>query len=203
LVEKKGIDVLLDALGLLQDRGVAFRCTIVGDGPERESLERRMASLGLDGAVRMLGERNHEEIVRLMNGSDLFTLPCRVTADGDRDALPTVLLEAMAAGLTCISTPVCGVPEMIRSGETGVLVPPESAPDLADSIADLIRSPAKRQRMGVAARLRAERLFDRVQNVGILRDWLMESTCDAASGRTARQHRRSPEPVPEQVRCVR
>ena len=98
-------------------------------------------------------------------------LPARVTAGGDRDALPTVLLEAAAQGLPCVSTPVGGIPEIIRHRETGLLVPSNSPLALAQAIAELAGDAILRARLGAGARSRAKALFDLHQNVATLRGW--------------------------------
>ena len=117
-----------------------------------------------------------------MRAADLFVLPCRVAADGDRDALPTVLLEAMAAGLPCVSTPINGVPEIIEHGRTGVLVPENDPRALAAAIRSLLEDPVRRRQMGVAARIRAEERFDLRRNVAVLKSWL-EHVAASPTGR--------------------
>ena len=181
MVEKKGLDLLLEALAWLRDRGVPFRCTIVGDGPEAERLLRQREQLGLDPRVAFPGALAHEDVVRELLSGDVFVLPCRVARDGDRDALPTVLLEAMACGLPCVSTPVGGIAEIVRDPETGRLVPADSARELADAIRDLLGDAGLRERMGAAARRRAEQLFDRRHNVARLHRWFSESSRGAGS----------------------
>jgi glycosyltransferase involved in cell wall biosynthesis len=181
LVDKKGVDVLIEALALLRDAGREVSCAIAGDGPCLEGLRGRAAGRGLD-RVRFLGALPHERVVDLLREARLCVLPCRVSVDGDRDALPTVLLEAMAAGLACVSTPIGGVPEIIVPGETGLLVPPEDAAGLAAAIRRILEDGDRARRMGEAGRRRAERLFDRRRNVSTLHGWFLESI-----GRTDRE----------------
>ncbi len=175
LVEKKGLDLLLRAVAQLRGRGVGVTCTVIGEGPERPALERLRAELGLAEAVELAGCLPHEEVIERMRRAEMLVLPCRVTANGDRDALPTVLLEAMACGLACVSTPVGGVAEIIRHRETGLLVPPENPWALAAAVGELLRRPAWRRSLGEAGRRRAERLFDRRRNVARLHAWMDES----------------------------
>src|SRR5690606_14926326 len=92
--------------------------------------------------------------------ADLFVLPCRIAADGDRDGLPNVLVEAASQRLACISTAVSGVPELIDDGETGLLVPPEDPRALADAIARAVRDPDLRSRLGAAGEKRVREAFD-------------------------------------------
>src|SRR2546426_928727 len=87
--------------------------------------------------------------------ASMFCLPCRVARDGNRDGLPTVLLEAMAAGVPSVSTHVTGIPEILRDGEEGRLVPPEDPAALADSVVALLENPCERAALGRRARARA------------------------------------------------
>lgn len=183
LVEKKGADVLLRALARLRADGLPVELTLVGDGPERERCEGLVDELGLDGACRLLPLLPHEEVAACLGRADLFVLPCRIAADGDRDALPTVLLEAMAAGLPCISTPVNGVAEIVADGETGLLVPPDDDAALAAALARLAENPELRRRMGRCGRQRAERLFDVRRNAGRLHGWMEEAARGPAAPR--------------------
>jgi glycosyltransferase involved in cell wall biosynthesis len=186
LVEKKGVDLLLRAVAQLRDRGLRPSCTVIGEGPDREALERLRGELGLDEAVDLPGCLPHEAVTAQMVSSDLFVLPCRVTANGDRDALPTVLLEAMACGLACLSTPVGGVAEIIEHRRTGLLLPTENPWALAAAIEDLLSQPTRARAYGRAGRRRAEELFDRRRNVARLQGWMEE----AARGELA-----APEPA--------
>lgn len=174
LVEKKGVELLLDAIALLRKRHVNLRCTIVGDGPQAEELRRRATALRLDDTVDFLGAQTHEQVVGHLNRADLFVLPAKIAADGDRDALPTVLLEAMASGLPCLSTAVGGIPEIIAHRSTGLVVPPDNSWALAEAIAELLRNPTLCATMGRAGRRRAEKLFDRRKNVATLHRWMAE-----------------------------
>lgn len=172
LVEKKGIDTLLQAMAHLARRAdgpSGIRLEIVGDGPLRQRLHAEARELGLGDRVDWLGALPHERVLKRMRAAELFVLPCRVAANGDQDALPTVLLEAMSQGLACISTPVGGVPEIVAEGVTGVLVPPDDPAALASSIHELVTASHRRQRMGAAGHERAARLFDRRANVATLR----------------------------------
>lgn len=184
LVEKKGIDVLLDACAHLRREGLAFSLDIIGDGTLAPQLRQRAAALGLEDVVQFLGALPHEQVVAAMRACDAVALPCRIAADGDMDTLPTVLLEAMACGIPCISTPIAGVPEIIADGETGFLVASGNAHELATAMTRLISDPAARLSMGCAARQRAEQLFDIRRNVSELHGWFEEAVL-ASPMRTA------------------
>ena len=171
LVAKKGLDVLIDALAALERTGPLVVCRVLGDGPERDALVARARERSVSHRVVFEGLVAHQHVVRALAEADLFVLPARVTAGGDRDALPTVLLEAAAQGLPCVSTPVGGIPEIIRHRETGLLVPSNSPLALAQAIAELAGDAILRARLGAGARSRAKALFDLHQNVATLRGW--------------------------------
>ncbi len=175
LVPKKGFDTLLDACDILKRRGIAFRCVIVGDGSEADMLLDKRNNLGLEDAVEFLGARIHDEIIDLMGKATVLCLPCRIAEDGNRDALPTVLLEALACGLPAISTDISGIPEIIESGVNGVLVNPDDPASLADEIERLLNSADIREEYSKAGLEKARESFDIEKNVGLLRDLFVES----------------------------
>ena len=113
-----------------------------------------------------------------MHQSDVVVLPCRIATDGDQDALPTVLLEAMACGVPCVSTPVGGVPEIIIHEETGLLVNKESPEELAGAIRRLAKDAGLRHRLARASRQRAEDLFDRRRSVATLHNWIQQAAVE-------------------------
>ncbi len=168
LVEKKGFHVLIEALALLARRGLRLRCILVGDGEEQSALAAQCERLGVTG-VEFAGLRTQDEVAAWMHQAELFVLPCIVGQDGNRDALPTVLLEAQAAGLPVVSTPIGGVEEIVDHGAAGALVAAGDAAQLAETIARLWREPAVRANLAAAGRARAERLFDLATNVATLR----------------------------------
>ena len=124
LVEKKGFADLVAAAAVLARSGLSFGVDIVGEGPLQGALTDAIRGSGLERQVRLLGARPQHELVGMLAEASAVVLPCVVTSSGDRDGLPTVLLEAMAAGLPVVSTRVAGVPEIIEAGETGLLVDP-------------------------------------------------------------------------------
>jgi glycosyltransferase involved in cell wall biosynthesis len=158
-VAKKGLDTLVDALAGLPD-GLHWHWTHIGGGELHEALKAQVKRLRLDGRVTLAGTREQTEILSAYRSSDLFVLPCRVAPDGDRDGLPNVLVEAQSQGLACISTPVSAIPELIRDGVTGLLVPPNDAVTLAGTIARAMRDPSLRRRLGEAGADRVHTEFD-------------------------------------------
>jgi glycosyltransferase involved in cell wall biosynthesis len=159
LVAKKGHTHLITACHLLRQRGLSFTCTIIGGGPDEPTLRQQIQTYGLQNQVKLLGARPHPEIVAAYHQHDLFVLASVVTPDGDRDGIPVVLMEAGAVGLPLISTQVSGIPELVRHGQTGWLVPPGDTAALADAIAALDADPALRACLGQNARALVEAEF--------------------------------------------
>ncbi len=180
LVEKKGFADLVAAAGMLARSGLSFSVDIVGEGPLQGALADAIRGSGLERQVRLLGARPQHELVGMLAEASAVVLPCVVTSSGDRDGLPTVLLEAMAAGLPVVSTRVAGVPEIIEAGETGLLVDPGNPRQLADALHWLLRNPARASAMGAAGRRRARSLFDLKQNVATLVGWFRDAACLSA-----------------------
>lgn len=169
LIEKKGFGDLIDACALLRARGQRFRCVIAGGGPLLETLAGQIAALDLGEHVRLLGAVSPSEVQHWMQRASVFAAPCVVGADGDRDGLPTVLLEAMALGCPCVSTDVTGIPEVLSDGQSGLQVPQHDAAALADAMARLLVDPTLCERLARAARERIERDFDIHHNAARLR----------------------------------
>ncbi len=174
LVEKKGFADLLAAWPAVQARVPAARLVIVGDGPEREALQARARALGLGDAVCWPGALPQDAVRTLLAGATLFALPCRIARDGNRDGLPTVLLEALASGVPCVTTTVTGNPEIVRDGIEGRLVPPGDPHALAEAIAAVLLDADARRRMGAAARASAVERFDLRRNVATLSSWFAD-----------------------------
>lgn len=161
LVEKKGFAVLIDACRVLAQEGRSFECVIAGDGPLEAQLRERVERLGLADRVRLTGKALlQEEIVSFMHQGDVYALPCVWAADGDVDGLPQMLMEAMACGLPAVSTRLVGIPDLIREGQTGLLVEPNDAIALAGALARLMDDPALRERFALAGRRWVAERFD-------------------------------------------
>jgi glycosyltransferase involved in cell wall biosynthesis len=158
-VEKKGYDTLLQALALLP-RELNWRFEHIGGGGELSKLKVLAAELGLSGQITWKGALAQEEVLEHYRRADIFALACRIAANGDRDGLPNVLVEASSQRLPCISTSVSGVPELLVDGENGLLVLPDDPAALADALETAIRNPALRQRLGDAAEMRVRGHFD-------------------------------------------
>lgn len=152
LQKPKGYPLLLEAMAILQERGVSCFLAVAGDGEMRAALEEQAVRLGLGDCVRFLGLRH--DVIALMAGADALVLSSLW------EGLPGAVLEAMAAGLPVVATAVGGTPELVVDGVTGFLVPPGDPAALAGAVAELLRLPAeKRKEMGQAGRRRVEENF--------------------------------------------
>jgi len=162
LIEKKGYPDLIQACALLRDRGLSFRCRIIGEGPLEADLQAQINLLQLQLQVQLTGPQRIAEIRRLLaEETQVFALACATERDGGMDNLPTVLMEAMAASLPCVATRLAGVPEMVIEGQTGWLVDERQPAALADKIESLLKDPAACETMGAAGLKHAEQHFTR------------------------------------------
>ena len=171
-VEKKGFDVLLDALASLP-KSLSWQWHHVGSGALSDALKARAAELGLADRIEWHGAEGQASVIERYRTCDLFVLPSREAGDGDRDGLPNVLMEAQSQGLACLSTTFSAIPELIVDGETGVLVPPGDREALADALARLISDPLERVRLGEAGYKRVRSAFEAEKGIrhiaGLLR----------------------------------
>lgn len=161
LVEKKGFEHLIDACAILTRRGRDFRCTIGGSGELRESLEERIRLQGLSDRVRVTGEElRQEDIPAFMHTGDAYVLACVWARDGDVDGLPKMTMEAMACGLPAVTTRLVGNPDLVIHEQTGLLVSPGNAEELADAIQRLMDDPVLAERLAKAGREWIRERFD-------------------------------------------
>ncbi len=124
------------------------------------TLQAQALALQIDQQINWLGARPQEEVLAAYRNSDLFVLASKVVADGDRDGLPNVLMEAQSQGLCCLATEISGIPELIQQGENGMLVPSANPQALSLALEQLIRSPELRQTLGQAGLARLQERFD-------------------------------------------
>ena len=181
LVEKKGFGDLVEACALLARDGRDVRCQIVGEGPYEGDLRARVAEHGLEDSVALLGPRTQREVRELVQGSAVLAAPCVVGVDGNRDGLPTVLIESLALGTPAVATPLTGIPELLRDGETGLLVPQHDAPALAAALARILDDEVLASGLAERGRALVERCFD----VDDAASRLRELTWDAALAEVA------------------
>jgi len=175
LVEKKGFRHLLDACAILRSRGVDFHCDIVGGGVLEQELRRQQQDLGLEDTVTFCGPMSQSDVKQKMREAAVLAVPCVQASDNDRDGLPTVLLEAMALGTACVSTPVTGIPEAVVDGHTGLLVAPGDAAELADACGRLLTDGPLRDELTRRARRQIETRFDIEKNTAAIRAVFAES----------------------------
>lgn len=180
LVAKKGFDLLLDAAAEVALRGrVGLELVIAGSGPEEADLRARAARLEPAIRVEMPGALDNGSVMDLMGSSDLFVLPLRVTAEGDRDGIPVVLMEAMARGRCVISGDLAAIRELIEHGRSGYLVPIGDRAALAGIIEELALDRERIDEIGRNARKRIEEEFDLGLNVRRILSALRAAGIDA------------------------
>jgi glycosyltransferase involved in cell wall biosynthesis len=162
LGDAKGFVTLIDVCARLRGAGHDVTCRIVGGGAPavHALLARRIAAAGLAGTVELTGPLALADVYRAMREADVFVLLSEVGVNGLRDGFPTVLLEAMALRLPVVSTWVSGIPEIVRHGVTGYLVPERRPRAAAAAIARLAGDAALRARFGQAGWERVRHRFD-------------------------------------------
>lgn len=159
LVEKKGIDTLLDAVAELVGEGRKVQVKIAGNGPLEAALKQQAKSLGLaDDAVIFLGALAHDEVAGFISQLDVFVLPCKKDSNGDMDGIPVVLMEAMLCEVPVISTNISGIPELVVNNVSGLTVKPGDVAGLSQAISKLINTEDIRQRLvsGGVQRVKSE-----------------------------------------------
>lgn len=157
-IEKKGFCTLVEACARLE--GMDFECQIIGHGPLEESLKEQAALLGVENRVHITGPKTESEIRSLLARARMFVLPCLTAHDGSMDNLPTVIMEAMAAGLPVVSTEVAAVPEMVADGVTGHVVPERNPEAMAGAMKRLLEDKGAAREMGRRGREKCRELFD-------------------------------------------
>lgn len=181
---KKGFDLLIRACARLLDQGTEFRCKIVGYGEEAASLSALIDEYNLREHVELIPPINHSDVKKMMHEARVFVLPCRVSADGDRDGIPNVMLEAMACRVPVVSTSISGIPEVVETGSNGILVAPEDPVALAEAIACIFASAPLAKELSAQARNTVMESFDWTKNVGKLAE-LLRPAVDKSSPRLA------------------
>ena len=178
LVEKKGFDVLVRAMGILRETGQSRTCEIIGDGPLREELRLLIGSLGLGETVKLVGARPHDYVLARIPSGRVVCVPSRVARDGDRDSMPLVAKEALARAIPVVATAVGGIPEMVDDS-CGRVVPPEDEAALAEALAKVLGDEATRRDLGRNGRKRVGREFTLSGEVAKLKSLFTETVSDA------------------------
>lgn len=165
LVPKKGFVHLVDAMGLLRERGVDARLTILGGGEELARLKEAVHARGLEDRVTLPGDVPNRRVWDELAQSHALVMPSIRDDQGDMDGIPNVILEAMASGRPVVGTALSGIPEVVLPDRTGWLVPPGDARALADAMEKLAKDRDAAARMGRAGRALIEEHFDVRKNV--------------------------------------
>jgi len=158
-VPKKGFDILLQALALLPGQ-YHWRFIHIGGGTELEALKKQALDLDIEDRISWEGAVNQSAVLSQYRSADIFALACRITADGDRDGLPNVLVESASQGLACVSTDISAIPELFVDDKNGLLVSPEDAQALSDALVKLISDPNMRARLAGSAQATVRSAFD-------------------------------------------
>jgi len=188
LEEVKGHKYLIEACRMLRDKGVDFVCDLIGDGPRRAELTQQIKTAQLADSVIMHGSMKRDDVVRLLDAADVKVLASVPTAEGKREGVPVVLMEAMACGLPVISSQLSGIPELVEHERTGILLQPGDAAGLAAALQRLQHDPALRQRMGQAGREKVLREYNLKENVKQLLQLIAALHGNAATAVDAHNH---------------
>lgn len=188
LVEKKGVQYGIQAVATLLQRYPQLEYRIVGDGPLREELNRLIASLGAQTHITLLGWKRQDEIIALLQNTDILVAPSVTAATGDEEGVPGVVMEALACGVPVVSTWHAGIPEVVQDGRCGFLVAERDATALAEKLAYLIAHPEQRIEMGRAGRRRIEELCD-LQRLNDRLVELYRQVCNGRSTSLKEQHK--------------
>jgi glycosyltransferase involved in cell wall biosynthesis len=184
-VAKKGYDDLLAALALLPTE-LHWRLQHIGGGPLLESLRQQARRLGLAERIDWRGAQAQETVLAAYREADLFVLASRIAADGDRDGLPNVLVEALSQRLPAVATALPGIVELIEEDVTGAVVPPADPPALAAALSRLMRDPALRDRLAAAGESRVRAHFILERGIAVLAERFgIETRARGASERRA------------------
>jgi colanic acid/amylovoran biosynthesis glycosyltransferase len=182
LSAKKGHEILISALGLLARNGTDVTCTIVGDGPLKKRLENAVSRLGLGSSVKFVPYVPNEQVWAYYEAARICCLPCVVTEAGDRDGLPVALIEGMAAGCICVSTPVSGVPELIEDCETGLLAVPGDPKSLAHQLERALLDDALGRHLVARGQARVRAAFNLDENVSAMASAFREIASAGSAG---------------------
>lgn len=171
LNRRKGFHHLIPALQILQDKGVDFHCTIIGDGDEMQLLTDLVESCDVADNVTLAGAVLHEEVENRLSISDAFVLPCVISEDGWRDGIPVALMEAMFYRLPVVSTDILGLPELIENNSGGLLVPAGNVEALADAMMRLASDAELRRTLGEAGRQKVLTDFNNERSASMLMEY--------------------------------
>ena len=171
--------MLVYACAVLRERGVSFACEIVGGGDQQAALQKQLDQLQLHDHVTLTGPLPQAVVKQRLHEAAVMAAPCVIGEDGNRDGLPTVLLEAMALGTPCVATDVTGIPEVIRQNQTGLIVPQHDPVALADALTRMLDDAVLRTRCARSARALIDEQFDSRHTSEQIRDLLQAAAWKA------------------------
>jgi colanic acid/amylovoran biosynthesis glycosyltransferase len=174
LVEKKGVDTLIDAMAILRQSAPGLELSVIGDGPARGDLEKQAQAAGIK--VKFHGWLDEKKVRSAMRRALLLAVSSRTAAGGDSEGLPTVIMEAMAFGVPVVATRHAGIPEIISDKVTGLLVPEADAGALAGAILTLKNEPELTNRLRGEAYADVRARFDADRQSALLERMLLEIT---------------------------
>jgi len=180
--EAKGFKYAIEACSILRDRRVKFEYVIIGKGKDRPALEEQIRRLGLDGLVTLQDEMSHSGLREKYARATVFLAPSIITAEGGRDGIPNVLVEAMSMGLPVVASNVSGIPELVAHEENGLLAPPADPDALANSLERLLADPQLCSKLAAAAKRKVEAEFDRTSNSAALYKLFNEKVLNGKPG---------------------
>lgn len=161
----KGFPELFTAIARLKRENFPVRLTLVGDGAWRRRLFRLRKRLGLEEWITMPGFVPNDQLTRYLTQYSMLVVPSVIHTNGDRDGIPNVIMEALSVGMPVIATDVCGISEVIRDGETGLLVDQRDPAALASAIRKMLADPVKARLMGQQGQELVRKMFDRTANI--------------------------------------
>lgn len=159
-VEKKGVDYAIRAVAQVLRKYPKIEYNIAGDGPLKNCMEELVGELNIADKVKLLGWKQQEEIVMLLNDADILIAPSITGKDGDQEGIPVVLMESLAQGIPVLSTQHSGIPEVVQDGKSGFLVPERNVNALAEKLVFFIEHPEIWSKMGKAGREYVEKCYD-------------------------------------------
>lgn len=151
-------------------------CHLVGDGPLRRQVAAQIRRTGLPKQMRMHGRLPRHEVVKMHGSADVLVLASVPTRRGKREGIPVVLMEGMASGLPVVSSAISGIPELVVSEQTGLLVPPRDATALADALYRLWNDAALRDRLGQGGREKVLQEFNLPTNAAELSQLFLQES---------------------------
>jgi colanic acid/amylovoran biosynthesis glycosyltransferase len=160
----KGQKYLIEACAMLLSQNIPFRCRIIGGGELQTQLEQQIQSLDLESNVVLLGPQPQDEVARLLRTAHCYVQPSIITTSGKMEGIPVSLMEALACSLPVVATQLSGIPELIRPGDTGTLVPPEDPSALVTALVAVYENPEEAHRMAKAGRDLVLQEFDLTKN---------------------------------------